>query len=82
MALLKAIILFLLLGNSLSLLVPDSDGTVKSITGDDIVQGFNLKSPITFSGQGGNEETIQTLYVSFIFVNIQTLYVSFIFVNN
>lgn len=69
MALLKATILFILLGKTFNLLVPDSDGDVTSIKGDDNVRSFNLKSPIPFSGGRGSEESIQTLFVRKIFHN-------------
>lgn len=74
MALLKATILFSLLGNIFSLLLPDSDGRAVEIKGDDIVRGVSLNSPITFAGEDDIKKSIQTLYVrKFVYITLKML---------
>lgn len=58
------LILLALVGNASTLFVPDTDGTVVEITGDDTTKEFILASPIPFAGQGNVDTNVANLWVS------------------
>ena len=66
MALLKACVLLLFIENAFGLLVPDSDGSVTEMKGDDSAKRFVLGSPISFAGAGDIETSIKELWVRII----------------